>query len=59
MSPLKVVASVLAALFGVQSEANRQRDFSQTSPLPFILTGVVLVTLFVLGLIALVNRVLV
>ncbi|TKB48109.1 DUF2970 domain-containing protein [Ferrimonas sediminicola] len=56
---MKVVASVLAALFGVQSEANRQRDFSQTSPLPFILTGVVLVTLFVLGLIALVNRVLV
>ncbi|BDY03250.1 DUF2970 domain-containing protein [Ferrimonas sp. YFM] len=55
---MKVVASVLAALFGVQSEANRQRDFSHSSPLPFILTGVVLVSLFVLGLIALVNWVL-
>ncbi|WP_417350116.1 DUF2970 domain-containing protein [Ferrimonas sp.] len=55
---MKVVASVLAALFGVQSEANRQRDFSHASPLPFILTGIVLVGLFVLGLIALVNWVL-
>ncbi|WP_084643960.1 DUF2970 domain-containing protein [Ferrimonas futtsuensis] len=55
---MKVVASVLAALFGVQSEANRQRDFSHSSPLPFILTGILLVSLFVLGLIALVNWVL-
>lgn len=55
---MRVVFSVLAAFFGVQSEANRRRDFTDTSPLPYILTGIVAVVLFVLTLIWIVNRVL-
>lgn len=55
---MRVVFSVLAAFFGVQSEANRRRDFTDTSPLPYILTGIVAVVLFVLTLIWVVNRVL-
>lgn len=58
MNPLRVVASVLAALLGVQSEANRQHDFSQQSPLPYMITAVVMVVLFVLGLMAVVSVVL-
>ncbi len=55
---MRVVFSVLAAFFGVQSEANRRRDFTDTSPLPYILTGIIAVVLFVLTLIWVVNRVL-
>ncbi len=47
---MRVVFSVLAAFFGVQSEANRRRDFTDTSPLPYILTGIVAIVLFVLTL---------
>ncbi|MDE2149702.1 MAG: DUF2970 domain-containing protein [Gammaproteobacteria bacterium] len=42
------VGSVLAAFFGVQSQANRQRDFSRGRPLAFILVGVAL-TLLLIG----------
>jgi hypothetical protein len=45
---LQVIKSVLAAFFGVQSEKNRQRDFQQSSPLPYILVGLVLAGVFVL-----------
>lgn len=44
---LQVIKSVLAAFFGVQSEKNRQRDFQQSSPLPYILVGLVLAGVFV------------
>ncbi|BCV64895.1 DUF2970 domain-containing protein [Shewanella carassii] len=51
--------STLAAFFGVQSESNRLKDFSShSSPLPYIITGVLLAALLVLGLLLLVNRVL-
>ncbi|TKB49138.1 DUF2970 domain-containing protein [Ferrimonas aestuarii] len=58
MSWRNAFGSVLAALFGVQSEANRQRDFNESSPLPYIVVGVVMVTLFVISLLAIVNMVL-
>jgi hypothetical protein len=45
---VQVVASVLAAFFGVQSEQNRQRDFAGGNPLVFIVVGLVLTALFVL-----------
>ncbi|XOV79688.1 MAG: DUF2970 domain-containing protein [Aestuariibacter sp.] len=45
----QVIKSVAASAFGVQSEANRQKDFEQSSILPYVLVGVV----FVLGFIAL------
>lgn len=42
-----VVLSVVAALFGVQSESNRQQDFDQQSPWPFILGGIIAIVFFV------------
>lgn len=44
----QVIRSVLAAFFGVQSEQNRQQDFSRSSPWPFIITGVLAGAVFVL-----------
>ena len=52
---LQIFMSVLASAFGVQSQANYQRDFTQTSVLPFIITGVILVLLLIVSLVLLVN----
>ena len=41
------LASVMAALFGVQSERNRRQDFSQPSPWPYLLAGIVGIGIFV------------
>ena len=54
----QTVASVLAAAFGVQSSANRQRDFKQGKALNFIIAGVVFTALFVLTLVLVVRLVL-
>lgn len=51
----QVLKSVLAGAFGVQSDANYERDFKQTSPLPYIIVGIVFVVLFVLALAGLVS----
>lgn len=50
----KVIRSVLAAFFGVQSEANRQQDFQSTSPWKFIVVGIfmTLVFVFLVGFVA-------
>ena len=50
--------SVLAAMFGVQSEKSRARDFTQGNPLPYIVIGVVFIVLFVLSIALLVRLVL-
>ncbi|EKE84512.1 hypothetical protein A10D4_05572 [Idiomarina xiamenensis 10-D-4] len=55
---LSMMFSVLAAFFGVQSEKNRVRDFSNGNPWPFIAIGVIFAVIFVLGLVAIVNIVL-
>jgi len=52
---LKVVFSALAAMFGVQSDRNRQKDFSSGSPLRYLVTGVLMAALFVVGVILLVR----
>ncbi|USH02663.1 DUF2970 domain-containing protein [Grimontia kaedaensis] len=52
---LDVVKSVFAAMFGVQSDKNRQRDFQQSSMVPYIIVGFVFVAVFVLGLVGLVS----
>ncbi len=44
----QVVGSVLAALLGVQSEKNRQRDFTHGSPFAFIAVGTV-ATVVIIG----------
>ncbi|MGF1768730.1 DUF2970 domain-containing protein [Enterovibrio makurazakiensis] len=50
----EVVKSVFAAMFGVQSDKNRQRDFKQASMAPYLLVGILFVVFFVLGLIGVV-----
>ncbi|RUO63535.1 DUF2970 domain-containing protein [Pseudidiomarina insulisalsae] len=55
---VSVIFSVLAALFGVQTEANRQRDFSKGSPAKFIAVGVIFIVAFVLLLLLVVSWVL-
>lgn len=49
------IFSVLAALFGVQTEENRQRDFSKGKPATFIAIGVVFIVMFVVVLLLIVN----
>jgi ABC-type amino acid transport system permease subunit len=48
----QVLMSTLAALIGVQSDANRQKDFQQSSFVPFLVVGTALAALFIIGLIA-------
>ena len=43
-----VVQSVLAAGFGVQSRANRERDFKDGKAIHFIIAGVIGTALFML-----------
>ena len=42
-----VLKSALAAAFGVQSNKNRERDFSNGNPVHFIIAGVFLTICFV------------
>ncbi|QIR16270.1 DUF2970 domain-containing protein [Shewanella aestuarii] len=58
LSIWRVFSSTVAAFFGVQTEQNRHRDFQQQSPLPFIIMGVILAFVFVIGLLAIVSQVL-
>lgn len=55
---LAVLLSVVAAAFGVQSEKNRERDFSEGNPIVYIVAGLVFTVLFVLTLIGVVMLVL-
>mgnify|MGYP000651328175 CR=1 FL=1 len=43
----QVVLSVLAAMFGVQSNKTRERDFTHGNPIVFILVGLLLVACFI------------
>ncbi|SHH98916.1 DUF2970 domain-containing protein [Ferrimonas marina] len=47
---LDLIQSVVAALFGVQTEAKRTQDFGHHSPVPYLIVGVVALIVFVLGL---------
>ncbi|MGF1724574.1 DUF2970 domain-containing protein [Photobacterium nomapromontoriensis] len=42
-----VIKSIAGALLGVQSERNREIDFSQRTPLPYIVVGIIAIALFV------------
>lgn len=55
---LEVARSVGAAFFGVQSEANRRRDFTHGRPIHYIVVGAVATVVFVLALIAIVRVIL-
>lgn len=50
ISPMVVMGSVIAASFGVQTQANRERDFEQGTFHHFVIGGIVFTILFVLFL---------
>ena len=52
---LQTLGSVLAALFGVQSNKARARDFEKGNPVLFIMLGAITVIIFVLLLYVLVQ----
>ncbi len=54
---LQVLASVLAALFGVQSGRNRARDFQRGDPRDYILVFTLAVAALVIGMILLVRAI--
>ncbi|WP_372737352.1 DUF2970 domain-containing protein [Neptunomonas sp.] len=49
----KMILSVLAAIFGVQSEQNRQRDFSKGSVWRFAILGLIALIVFIIAVILL------
>jgi hypothetical protein len=53
----QVVKSVLAAFIGVQSEANRKKDFENGSLSTYVIAGLIFTALFVLAIIFLVSTV--
>ena len=53
-----VFKSVAASVFGVQSSANRERDFQQQSFVPNLVVGVVFVVALVVSLVLIVSAVL-
>ena len=55
--PLDVLKSVGAAMFGVQSEAARERDFKKGKASHFIIAGVIFVIVFLLTIYSVVSSV--
>lgn len=55
---LEVAGSVLAAAFGVQTKANKQRDFTRGKPMQFIIVGVFFTAIFLATVVTLVNIIL-
>ncbi|MGV8842532.1 MAG: DUF2970 domain-containing protein [Pseudomonas sp.] len=51
----QMLHSVLAAALGVQSNKNRERDFSHGKPLHFIMLGLLVTGVFVLVIFAVVR----
>ncbi len=54
----QVMASVLAAFFGVQSSKNKERDFKHGNHKVFIIVGVVMTLAFLLTVVTIVQIVL-
>lgn len=46
---LETLTSVFAAMFGVQKQANRERDFSRGKLSNFVMVGILFTVLFVLA----------
>lgn len=55
---LNAVSSALAAIFGIQSDKNRQRDFKSADPYTLIMVGVAVVIGIVIAFAAVVNSIL-
>ena len=54
----QVIGSVVSAAFGVQSTANRERDFTGGSPKSYIVAGIVFTVMFILAIVGVVRLVL-
>ncbi|WP_297475276.1 DUF2970 domain-containing protein [uncultured Photobacterium sp.] len=52
----QIIKSVLAALFGVQSQQQQQQDFQHSSPWLFIVIGGIVIVLLVIILIAIAHQ---
>ena len=52
-----MIGSIIAAGFGVQSKANRERDFQHGKSHHFIIGGIVFAILFILAVIGIVKLV--
>jgi hypothetical protein len=55
INTLKVVLSVLSSFIGIQSDKNRERDFSSRSPMYFIIIGILMTLFFIISLYYFVN----
>lgn len=51
----QVFGSVLAAMIGVQSDKNRERDFEAANPKSFIIGGIVFTLIFIATVVTVVN----
>jgi len=56
-SLLDVLVSVLASMFGVQSNRNREKDFAHGKPSQYIIIGLLVTAVFVLTVWGVVNLV--
>jgi hypothetical protein len=54
----QVISSVVSAAFGVQSTANRERDFTGGSAKTYIVAGIVFTVIFILAIVGVVRLVL-
>lgn len=54
---LQIVGSVFAAAFGVQSTANRERDFKHGSATTYIIAGIVFTVVFIFAVLTVVRMV--
>ena len=51
----KIILSILSSFIGIQSNKNRERDFSSNKPIAFIITGILLTFFFILLLYSIVD----
>ena len=58
LSFIEILGSTFAAAIGVQSKANKKRDFTQGKPTQFIFAGLIFATIFVVSVVAIVRTVL-
>ena len=58
ITPLSFLGSLFAGAFGVQSEANRERDFQHGKFSHFIIGGIIFAVIFVVAVIVVVQVVL-
>ncbi|HED36062.1 MAG TPA: DUF2970 domain-containing protein [Gammaproteobacteria bacterium] len=52
-----IIKSTAAAACGIQTKANRERDFENGKPSTFIIAGLVFVTIFILSMYGIVQLV--